>query len=108
MRDTSIAFQALHNILLGHGLAVKAMRDSARTPVQIGSALNHAPVSPATETDKDRAAAKRFDGLLNRRFLDALYLGQYPEDVLKAIGSGFPSMPPNEMEMIPTPPTFWA
>jgi beta-glucosidase len=106
LRDTSLAFPALHNILLGHGLAVKAMRDSARTPIQIGIALNLSPVSPATETDKDRAAAKRYDGLLNRLFLDALYLGQYPEDVLKSIGSDFPSPAPTDMEIIPTPTDF--
>jgi len=105
-RDTGTAFHVLHNVLLGHGLAVQAMRDSARTPIQIGVALNLAPISPATDTDKDRAAAKRFDGLLNRLFLDALYLGQYPEDVVKFIGSDFPSVPPNEMEIIPSPTDF--
>jgi beta-glucosidase len=106
LRDASTAFHALHNILLGHGLAVKAMRDSARTPIQIGVALNLAPVSPATETDKDRNAAKRYDGLVNRMFLDPLYGGQYPEDVVNFIGSDFPEVPPGELELIATPTDF--
>jgi beta-glucosidase len=106
IRDSAVAFQALHNILLGHGLAVKAMRDSARTPIQIGIALNLAPVAPATDTDKDRQAAKRFDGLINRMFLDPLYLGTYPEDVVNFIGSDFPEVSPSEVELIAAPTDF--
>ncbi len=78
MTDPGQALRALHHLLLGHGLAARAVRAAAPT-AQLSITLNMAPVTPATDSAVD--AARRIDGLLNRLLLDPLLLGSYPPDV---------------------------
>lgn len=87
--DPSASLLAAHHLMLGHGLAVEAMR--ARNPDnRFGAAVNLYAVSPATDDPADVDAARRIDGLQNRLFLDPLLLGRYPEDVLAdTAGCGF-------------------
>lgn len=79
--DPVEALTAAHHLLLGHGLAVQALR--AQGAREVGITLNFSPVIPA---DPDRAAdrdvARRVDGLANRFFVDAIFRGAYPADVL--------------------------
>ncbi|MDQ3106144.1 MAG: family 1 glycosylhydrolase, partial [Actinomycetota bacterium] len=73
-----------HHLLLGHGLAVQALRASAAAasgPLQVGVTLNLHPVHPASATPAALDAARRIDGMQNRFFLDPLLRGRYPEDV---------------------------
>src|SRR5690606_16866874 len=49
---------------------------------RFGIALNLYAVSPETDSEADLDAARRIDGLQNRFFLDAVYHGRYPVDVL--------------------------
>jgi beta-glucosidase len=50
---------------------------------EVGIVLNLMPVTPATPSSADRDAARRLDGTFNRWFLDPLFLGHYPEDVIR-------------------------
>ncbi|PSL08103.1 broad-specificity cellobiase [Haloactinopolyspora alba] len=75
-REPVAALRAAHHLLLGHGLAAQAMRE---TPV--GITLNLTQVSPHTESLADRDAVRRIDGMQNRFFLDPLLHAAYPEDV---------------------------
>jgi beta-glucosidase len=75
MKDPIAGFKALHHIFLSHGLAVEAMRASARQPIKIGITLNLNPVFPATDSKRDRAAANRLDTALNRLQLDPFLKG---------------------------------
>lgn len=76
------AIAATHHQLLGHGLAVEALRAAGTPGTRVGIVLNLAPVAPAGDSDADRDAAAIVDGLQNRLFLDPLLHGRYPEDVL--------------------------
>lgn len=71
-----------HHLLLGHGLAVEALRE--RDPaLELGITLNLTvakPVDPASPGDLD--AARRIDGQFNRFFLDPIFRGAYPADLL--------------------------
>lgn len=78
------ALYAAHHLLLAHGLAVERVR-SAAPDAQCGISPNFYPVSPNTDADEDRDAARRIDGLQNRLFLDPLLRGRYPDDVLADI-----------------------
>jgi beta-glucosidase len=78
-REPEASLRAAHHLLLGHGLAARALRGD-RT--RVGAAVNLYAVTPASEADVDRDAARRIDGLQNRFFLDALLRGRYPDDVL--------------------------
>jgi beta-glucosidase len=80
-RDPAAAVRAAHHLLLGHGLAVGAMR-AHRTDTEIGITLNLYAGSAASDSPEDRDALRRIDGLQNRFFLDPLLLGRYPQDVL--------------------------
>jgi beta-glucosidase len=70
---------AAHHLLLGHGLAIRAMRSAGDH--RLGVTLNLYPVSPISEASGDVDAARRIDGLQNRLFLDSLFGGGYPADV---------------------------
>ena len=78
--EPAAAVAAVHHLLLGHGLAVEAMR-SARPEHRYGITLNLYPVTTVSEDPDDREAARRVDGLCNRLFLDPVLRGRYPDDV---------------------------
>ncbi len=72
----------MHHLLLGHGLAVNALRE-ADPALTLGLTLNMTvamPVDPTAAADVD--AARRIDGQFNRIFLDPIFRGEYPADVL--------------------------
>jgi len=81
-QEPAAALRAAHHLLLGHGLAVQAIR-AQRPDTRIGGCVNLYPVSPASDSEADLDAARRIDGLQNRFFLDALFKGEYPADVLE-------------------------
>lgn len=83
---------AAHHLLLGHGLAVAAMRSSATAAAhRFGITLNLYPVTPATDSSADADAARRVDGVSNRIFLDPLFRGDYPADVVEDLGVLWPA-----------------
>ena len=82
--DPAEAVAAAHHLLLGHGLATQAMREVAGKEHRLGITLNFTvadPADPANESDVD--AARRVDGAFNRIFLDPIFRGHYPADVLE-------------------------
>ncbi len=81
-REPLAALRASHHLLLGHGLAVEAMRSQGDAGLEVGITLNLYAIDAASEADADRDAARRVDGIQNRWFLDPVLLGRYPEDVL--------------------------
>ncbi|MEU3457721.1 GH1 family beta-glucosidase [Micromonospora sp. NPDC006766] len=78
--DGADAVRAGHHLMLGHGLAVQAVR-AARPQAQLGITVNLYPVTPATGSRADADAARRIDGLANRFFLDPVLRGAYPADL---------------------------
>jgi beta-glucosidase len=81
LQDDEAAMRAAHHLLLGHGLAVEAMRAQGDPGSRFGLTLNLFPVDPASDDPADVDAARRIDALANRLFLDPLLLGRYPSDV---------------------------
>jgi beta-glucosidase len=79
--DLSSALAAAHHLLLAHGQAVDIVRQSA-PGARVGIPHLFSDIRPASESEADRAAARRLDGYENRLFLDPVVLGTYPEDML--------------------------
>jgi beta-glucosidase len=79
--DPGAAAAATHHLLLGHARALTALRDASSSPV--GITLNLVPVRAASDDVADLDAARRLDGNANRLFLDPLFEGHYPEDMLE-------------------------
>ncbi|MET9065982.1 GH1 family beta-glucosidase [Streptosporangium sandarakinum] len=74
--EPELGFTAVHHLLLGHGLAVGALR--AGGAAKVGITLNLAPV-----IGDDPVAVSLVDGLQNRIFLDPVLRGEYPADVVE-------------------------
>ncbi len=72
------ALPSAHHQLLGHGLAVQALR-AAGVAGKLGMTNVHSPVVPARERSTDRFFAKVFDIVHNRIFADPVLLGRYPK-----------------------------
>jgi beta-glucosidase len=81
-QDPARVFPAVHHLLLGHGLAARALRSAGARSVSI--TLNPAAVFPVDpDNAADREAARIIDGLSNRVFFDPLLRGHYPADMLQ-------------------------
>jgi beta-glucosidase len=89
VQDIGKAAAANHHLLLAHGLAVPILR-SAIPDAKVGITLNLGVHRPGTEHVDDIAAAHRADGNLNRLFLDPVFHGSYPEDMLAHYQSNLP------------------
>jgi len=112
MEDFATALAASHHLLLSHGLAVRAIRGNAPN-AEIGIALNLVPATPASASEADHEAVRRFDGFFNRWFLDPLYGRGYPADVLAdyaeaghLTGPSLPALLPGDADVIAEPTDF--
>ena len=82
VRDLRASLVAEHHVLLAHGKAVRAFRDTGRGQ-RIGIVLNLMPTYPAGDSEADRDAAHLSDGYTNRWFLDPVLRGSYPADMIE-------------------------
>jgi beta-glucosidase len=107
-RESAAALAATHNLLLGHGLAMERMR-SAGDDNQLGVTLNLHPGHPSRDTDADKEAARRVDGQANRLYLDPLFRGEYPEDIISYYeerGTDFSFVRDGDLQKISVPIDF--
>ncbi|MET8765309.1 GH1 family beta-glucosidase [Lentzea sp. NPDC004782] len=80
--EPAAAVAAVHHLLLGHGLAAQAIR-AVTAYTRVGITLNMYPIIPADPASPaDQDVARRLDGLQQRIFLDPLFRGAYPADVV--------------------------
>lgn len=100
-RDIRAAAHAMHHVLYAHGTAVGALR--AEGVKNLGIVTNLQKAEPASDSEADIAAAQITDGTYNRWYLDGLYKGRYPADIVAAFE---PHLPPNfesDMATVSTP-----
>ncbi|MFE3030543.1 GH1 family beta-glucosidase [Streptomyces canus] len=95
------ALPAAHHQLLGHGLAVQALRAAGATDV--GIANSHGPTWPASQDQPDVEAADFYDLLLNRLFAEPLLLGEYPS----GLGDLMPGDVAADLKVISEPLDFY-
>ncbi|MEM0011452.1 MAG: GH1 family beta-glucosidase [Candidatus Bathyarchaeia archaeon] len=99
LKNERVAVQVAHHLLLSHGLAVEALRNACPEG-EVGITLNLSPVHPASEKEEDKLAAMRHDGFLNRWFLDPIFRGHYPPDILELYSAYAPQVEPGDMAII--------
>jgi beta-glucosidase len=102
IKDLETAIQVAHHLLLSHGRVVKVLKDLGGERTLVGISLNLSPAHPATEKPEDQEAAVRIDGYINRWYLDPLFKGAYPEDMLDLYVDKVPQIEPGDMECIST------
>ncbi len=105
------AMQVSHHLLLGHALAMQAMRevaaaDPAGRHPQLGIVLNHTPAFAAEKTPSDLQAARIADGLDVRWYMDPLFRGAYPADAIDDLGDDAPVVEPGDFAVIRQPMDF--
>jgi beta-glucosidase len=102
---------ASHHLLLGHGQAVRELR-ARDASLQLGLTLNLTVADPADPDDPaDVDAARRVDGQFNRWFLDPVFRGAYPADILDDIRRVDPAavdafeeaVRPGDLDVVSTP-----
>lgn len=96
------ALTASHHALLAHGKAVPVIRKNV-PDAQIGIVLDLNPVTPASNAPADIDAARRFEGCQNRWYLDAIFKGQYPADMLETYKDVLPAIEPGDLDEIAQP-----
>jgi beta-glucosidase len=80
VKDWSLALRAAHHALLAHGRAIPVIRRNV-AGAQVGIVLNLTPAVPASDSEADVLATRRFDGEFNRWYLDPLHGRGYPQDM---------------------------
>ncbi|MDK1358940.1 GH1 family beta-glucosidase [Arthrobacter sp. zg-Y1219] len=106
-QEPRAAIAAVHHQHLAHGLAVTELR--SRGAQQLGITLNLSNSIPRDPADPaDLEAARLFDSLQNRIFLDPILRGAYPQDTLadlEPFGLG-EVIRPGDLEIIAAPIDF--
>jgi len=99
------ALATAHHLLLSHGRAVEILR-RASPGSEVGITLNLDNPYPASPSEEDAQAARWVDGLHNRWFLDPLFRGSYPDDMLEAWAAILPKIETGDLQTIATPIDF--
>jgi beta-galactosidase len=105
IQDPRQGLAAAHHLMLGHGLVIRQLRE-ADANLRLGLTLNLTPISPARPDAKaDLEAVRRLDGQTNRIFLDPIFRGSYPDDLLADVaGLGLQeAVRDGDLEIISTP-----
>lgn len=106
IQDLPMAIQVAHNLMLSHGEAILVLREVSGTNAKIGITLNLMPIYPASDLEKDAEAAARADAFFNRWFLDPIFKGCYPEDLLEMFGEPADGLEKSDLAVIATPLDF--
>lgn len=109
LQDISLVAPVTHHLLLAHGLATQAIRAATPRPTEVGITLNVSVIEPASDRDDDTLAAHLFTGAWQTNFLDAIFNGQYPADmmaIMQALGMQTEFMRVEDMRTIAQPLDF--
>ena len=106
IRDLKTTLATAHHLLLGHAEGMEALRAEMRPGSRAGIVLVVQPVEPATDSQADLEAAHRTDGFMNRWFLDPLYRGTYPDDMVEIFGDAMPEIANSDFARISQPTDF--
>lgn len=103
--DAREAYTAAHHLLLGHGLTVRALRE-IDPGATVGLTLNFTPAIPADPgRPADVDVARRIDATAHRMWLDPLFAGHYPADLIRDAGPAWPAqvVRDGDLHIIATP-----
>jgi beta-glucosidase len=98
--------QARHHVVLGHGLAVQAIRAKGRAGTRVGIADNIAACVPAIATPENIRATEMATRELNAGFLGVILEGKYTDGFLEYQGAAAPKFTADELKIISSPNDF--
>jgi beta-glucosidase len=98
--------QVHHNVALGHGLAVQAIRAHGRPGTRVGPAENITGCVPAIDTPENIRAAEIATREFNSNFLGVILEGKYTDGFLAYTGKDAPKFTAEELKIISSPVDF--
>jgi beta-glucosidase len=98
--------QVRHNVALGHGLAVQAIRAQGRTGTRVGPAENLVICVPAVETPANIRAAEIATREVNAGYLTVMLEGKYTDTYLADAGKDAPRYTAEDLSIISSPIDF--
>ena len=98
--------QVRHHAVLGHGLAVQAIRSRGRSGTKVGFAENMRIAVPVIETPEYVKAAETATRELNADFITVLLEGRYTDAYLKKAGKDAPKFTEEDLKIIASPLDF--
>jgi beta-glucosidase len=98
--------QVRHNVALGHGLAVQAIRAHGRVGTKVGPAENMSVCVPAIETPANVHAAAIATREVNAGYLTLMLEGKYTDAYLAANGTNVPKYTAEDLSTISSPIDF--
>ena len=101
IRDIRAAVRAMHHVMLAHGKALEVLKSHGQS--NLGIVLNLGHGEPASNTQADINATKTFDAIHTRWFMDSLFKGNYPKDMLSKVEKYMPENFESDMKLISSP-----
>ncbi len=99
-QDIPTAYRVAHHLNLAHNAAVPVIRE--RVPeAQVGITLNLNYIDAASDSEADQQAARRIEGFCNRWFLDPVFKGEYPADMVEWLGAHLTGIDLTGLEAVP-------
>jgi len=101
VKNIKTGINCIHHLLLAHGMACKAMKNY-NNKLNVGITINLYPIHPLTQSKKDIKASLIADSFMNKMYLDPIFKGKYPKEILKKIWFFKPKINSGDMEIIST------
>jgi beta-glucosidase len=98
--------QIIHNVAVGQGLAVRAVRAHGRAGTKVGPAENIVICVPAIETPANIRAAEMATRELNGGYLTVMLEGKYTDAFLAYAGKNAPKYTDEDLRIISSPVDF--
>jgi beta-glucosidase len=98
--------QTRHHSVLGHGLAVQAIRANAKPGTKVGLAENMNICVPVIESTAHIESATKATRELNAQYMTVIQEGKYTEAYLATAGADAPKFTPEDLKTISSPLDF--
>jgi beta-glucosidase len=98
--------QLRHHAVLGHGLAVQAIRAHAKAGTKVGLAENMTICAPVIETAEHIEAATRATREVNAQYMTVIQEGKYTDLYLSTAGADAPKFTAEDLKIIASPLDF--
>lgn len=98
IKDEKTALQVAHNLMVGHGMAVQAIR-ADQPNANVGIVFSLSPAEPETNSPADVEAAQRSWERDSGWFLDPILKAHYPAGAWKERGNLVPDVKPGDFAL---------
>jgi beta-glucosidase len=98
--------QVRHYAVLGHGLAVQAIRAATKPGTRLGLAQDALATTPLVEAEEHIRAARTALREENAAYLTVIMEGKYTDDYLRRMGAAAPKFTPEDLKLIASPLDF--